>query len=110
VEINKSLLESHLRRARVMTDDINPAVKLSFEGSQARVEAESAGLGSARTSFDVDLQGPGGYIVFNPNFLLDALKVAETDSVRFQFEDASTPGKFTLGEQFVYVVMPITTS
>ncbi len=109
-EINKSLLESNLRRARIMTDDINPAIKLSFEGSQALIEAESAGLGSARTSLDVHLDGSGGYIIFNPNFILDALKVAETDTIRFEFDDATAPGKFVLGERYIYVVMPITTS
>ncbi|MEZ5987711.1 MAG: hypothetical protein R3F30_01005 [Planctomycetota bacterium] len=54
------------------------------------------------------MQGPGGTIIFNPNFITDALKVSETDPVRFEYQDGNSPGKFVLGEQFLYILMPIT--
>ncbi len=108
VEINRSLLEANLRRARILTDDLNPSVKISFEGSQAVVESQASGLGSGRSTMDVALEGPGGHIVFNPNYILEALKASKMDPVRFEFEDHCSPGKFTLGEQFLYVIMPIT--
>jgi len=108
VELNKSLFESNLRRTAVLTEDMNPAVKITFEGNEAVFESEAAGLGSAQTKMDVALSGPGGSITFNPNFIFDAMKLAQHDPVNFLFEDANAPGKFILGEQFLYIVMPIT--
>lgn len=108
VEFNKSLFESNLRRAAVLTEAINPAIKMTLEANQCRIESDAAGVGSADTSMDVDLSGPGGSAIFNPNFLFDAIKVAQVDPIRFEFKDGNTPGKFVLGEQFIYILMPIT--
>ncbi|MCB9880625.1 MAG: DNA polymerase III subunit beta [Planctomycetes bacterium] len=112
VEFNKALLEANLRRATVLTDDANPAVRLSFEGSQAKFASEAAGLGTAETVMDVTLQGPGGHIVFNPAFILEILKASKEDLVHFEFEDENSPGKFVLSAdedmEQLYVIMPIT--
>ena len=56
---------------------------------------------------DVDVKGAGGWIGFNPDYVLDALKVSELDVVRLDMTDDETPAKFTLGESFNYVLMPI---
>lgn len=108
VELSRPLLEANLRRSAVMTEDINPAVKISFEGSQARFESEATGVGSAETVMDVDLAGKGGHIVFNPHFITDVMRVTQGDLIKFEFDDANLPGKFVLGEDFTYVIMPIT--
>lgn len=108
VELDRTLFEANLRRTTVMTEEMNPAVKITFEKDQARFESEAAGVGSADTSMNVQLTGKGGHIIFNPHFLVDVLRVVDQDQLRFEFEDANSPGKFVLGEEFVYVVMPIT--
>jgi DNA polymerase III subunit beta len=108
VEFNKSLLESNLRRAAVMTEAINPAIKITLEAGQCRIESDAVGVGSADTSMDVDMSGPGGMAIFNPHYIFDAIKVAQVDPIRFEFKDGNTPGKFLLGEQFIYILMPIT--
>lgn len=113
IEFNKALLEANLRRATVLTEDLNPAVRIAFEGSQAKFQSEAAGLGSAETVMDVALEGPGGHIVFNPHFIRDILKVAGEDVVKFMFDDSNSPGKFTFEQEDeaadqAYVVMPIT--
>nr|HMQ21093.1 DNA polymerase III subunit beta [Planctomycetota bacterium] len=112
IEFNKALLEANVRRTTVMTDDSNPAVRLVFEGSQARFSSEAAGLGAAETAMDVTMQGPGGTIVFNPAFILEILKVSKEDLVHFEFDDENSPGKFVLSAdeelEQLYVIMPIT--
>ena len=108
VEINRILFESNLRRTAVMTEELNPAVRINFEGNQAKFSSDAAGVGSANTNMDVKISGPGGQIILNPHFVFDALKVAQIESIRFEFDDGNSPGKFVLGEQFFYVVMPIT--
>jgi DNA polymerase III sliding clamp (beta) subunit (PCNA family) len=40
--------------------------------------------------------------------VLDGLKNCEEGLVRLTFNERSSPGKFTLAENYVYIVMPIT--
>ncbi len=108
VEIQKSLLESALRRVSVFCEDMDPAVRIEFDGTRAVFSSESSEVGSGNASVDVELSGGGGKIVFNPRFILDAVKTCHQDQVHFEFEDGNSPGKFLLGEQYVYVLMPIT--
>ena len=43
-----------------------------------------------------------------PDFIVDGLRNCERDLVRLEFNDRTSPGKFTLGEEYIYIVMPIT--
>ena len=47
-------------------------------------------------------------IAFNPDFIIEGLKQCESDQVRLEFNDRTSPGKFSLGQEYIYVVMPIT--
>jgi DNA polymerase III sliding clamp (beta) subunit (PCNA family) len=47
-------------------------------------------------------------IAFNPDYVLEGLKKCESDLVTLEFKDKTSPGKFRLGENYIYVVMPIT--
>ena len=108
VEMNRVLLEANLRRATVLTEEMNPAIRIAFEGSQARFESEASGVGSSETAMDIELNGPGGSSVFNPHFLSEGLRFASADTLRFEFDDGNSPAKLMLDENYVYVVMPIT--
>jgi DNA polymerase III sliding clamp (beta) subunit (PCNA family) len=59
---------------------------------------------------DVDVKGPGGILSFNPDYLLEALKVTDPEVVRLDMSDDSTPAKMTLGESFTDNLMPISGS
>ena len=46
-------------------------------------------------------------IGFNPVFLLDVLRVMHEGEFVFAFKDPNRPGVVKVGEDFVYVVMPV---
>ena len=56
---------------------------------------------------DAVVKGAGGSINFNPDYILEALRQCDMEQVRLDMSDDSMPAKFTLGESFTYVVMPI---
>jgi len=39
---------------------------------------------------------------------LEGLKNCESELVTLEFNEKTSPGKFRLGENYIYVVMPIT--
>jgi DNA polymerase-3 subunit beta len=110
IEIDRLQLEKNLRRVAVLSSGDVRMVRFHFEGSELKLSAESSGVGRADLSMGVELKGPGGAISFNPDYLLDALKVSDLEMVRIDMTDDSTPAKFTLGESYTYILMPISGS
>jgi len=107
VEVSRSLLESNVRKVSVLTGGDVRQVRFAFSSSTLDMSAENSTVGRGDVCIDVDVKGAGCTVAFNPDFVLDALRVADTDVVRIDLTDESTPAKFTLGESFTYVLMPI---
>jgi DNA polymerase-3 subunit beta len=110
VEIDRVLLESNLRKVAVLTSGDVRVVKFHFEGSNLKLSAENSDIGRGDVTMGVDVKGAGGSINFNPDYLLDALRVSDLETVRLDMSDEATPVKFALGEAFTYVLMPISGS
>src|SRR5262245_668850 len=110
VELNRALLESSLRKTAILCADDLRMVKFEVRDSTLRLLAENSTRGRADVAMDVTTKGAGGAINFNPDYILEALRVCELDTVRLDMSDDSMPAKFTLGESFTYVVMPISGS
>lgn len=107
VEVSRSLLESNVRKVSVLTGGEVRQVRFAFSSSTLEMSSENQTVGKAHVCLDIDVKGAGCQVAFNPDFVLDALRVADTEVVRIDLTDESTPAKFTLGEAFTYVLMPI---
>ncbi|MEW6074154.1 MAG: DNA polymerase III subunit beta [Planctomycetota bacterium] len=108
VEANTQLLHQKLRLVANVTSHDTRAVRLSIDKGSLTIFGRSAVTGEATTRMDVDFRGTPGEISFNPDYLIEGLKNCEGETVRLEFNERTSPGKFTLGENYVYVVMPIT--
>jgi DNA polymerase-3 subunit beta len=107
VEVPKAVLESALRRAAILAPNDMRMVRFEVGDNQLRLTAESSARGRADVTVDAVVKGAGGSINFNPDYILEALRVCKLEQVRLDMSDDSMPAKFTLGESFTYVVMPI---
>ncbi len=108
VEADAELLSQKLRLVANVTSSDMRAVKLSIEKGQMTVHGRSAAAGQATAKLEIDYKGKPCEISFNPDYLIDGLKSCELESVRLEFTERTSPGKFTLGENYIYIVMPIT--
>jgi DNA polymerase-3 subunit beta len=102
------MLSRKLRLVANVTSPDTRAVRLSMEKDELTIFGKSAATGEATAHMNIGFEGKPGDIAFNPDYLLDGLKNCETDVVQLDFNDRTSPGKFTLGENYTYVVMPIT--
>jgi DNA polymerase-3 subunit beta len=107
VEIQRAVLESGLRRAAILCAAELRMVRFEVGEQSLRMTAESSARGRADVVVDAVVKGSGGSINFNPDFILEALRVCQLETIRLDMSDDSMPAKFTLGESFTYVVMPI---
>lgn len=103
-----TLLMKKLRLVANVTGSEARAVRLKATKNELELFGQSVGRGEARAHMEVDFKGDDAEIAFNPDYVLDGLKNCEESTVRLQFNEKTSPGKFALGETYVYIVMPIT--
>jgi DNA polymerase-3 subunit beta len=108
LEADADTLGRKIRLVANVTGDEARAVRLSLRKAHLELFGHSAGRGEARASMDVDFRGAPSDIAFNPDYVVEGLKNCESTNVRLEFHDRTSPGKFTLGESYIYIVMPIT--
>jgi len=108
MEADAALLARKLRLVANVTGTEARAVRFKLTPGELDLFGQSAGRGEAHARMDVDYKGGEAEIAFNPDYVLDGLKNCEGGQVRLQFNEKTSPGKFTLGENYMYVVMPIT--
>lgn len=109
LEANADMLTRKLRLVANVTGVEARAVKFKVEKSELLLTGQSVGRGDARARMDCDFKGAASAeIAFNPDYLIEGLKNCEGEIVKLEFNEKTSPGKFTLGENYIYIVMPIT--
>jgi DNA polymerase-3 subunit beta len=105
-------LRSGVRRAALLTTEESRGVKLAFaetEGAR-RLHLSSRAPEMGEAEIDVDVASYDGEdieIGFNPSFIIDALKVVSEPEVIIELKAPNKPGLIKAGQDFVYVVMPV---
>lgn len=107
VELDRVALEGALRRAAILAASEMRMVRFEVNDNSLLLTAESSARGRADVTLEAVVKGAGGSINFNPDYILEGLRVCDLEQVRLDMSDDSMPAKFTLGESFTYVVMPI---
>jgi len=108
IEADAELLGRKIRLVANVTGDEARAVRFSAKKGHMELFGQSAGRGEATAHMEVDFKGKQADIAFNPDYVIEGLKNCESDTVNLSFNEKTSPGKFTLGENYIYVVMPIT--
>ncbi|MDA1259213.1 MAG: DNA polymerase III subunit beta [Planctomycetota bacterium] len=109
VRLHRDPFTRKLRLASHLTQDSAAVVRLAFTPNNLEIASEHEGRGRASANFEVDYVGEGLKTAFNPSYLLDGLKAAHSEQIELQLDEASRPAKMVLGENFSYVVMPLST-
>jgi DNA polymerase III subunit beta len=107
VTFKREALTQALRKAVFLTSDETRTVQLNFSAGTCLVEARSPDKGQAAVTVEAEYNGESMSIGFNPQYLQDALKVLATDTVRLELKDGSRPGVLREGQDFLYVLMPV---
>jgi DNA polymerase III subunit beta len=104
----KSLIHS-LELASVMANDRTNIVKMVFENDNLSLVAQTPDVGDAKDHFNIEYLGEPLQIAFNYKFILDALKVIESDDVKMELNGPLAPTLFKPREEngFLCLVMPV---
>lgn len=110
VTLDRDLVSSAVRRAALLTNEESRGVRLAFDGADRRLRLSSRApeMGEANIEIDVaEYKGSDIEIGFNPGFITEALRVIPQPEVMLELKAPGKPGLLRSGDDFVYVVMPV---
>lgn len=108
VTIKRDDLFNGLDRSFLMArENKNIAIRLEIKDDQLQIVSNSE-MGSAVEIIPITLEGQDLEIGFNPKFLIDALKVIESEEIKMHFVNNVSPSilKPTDSDNYTYLVLP----
>jgi DNA polymerase-3 subunit beta len=107
VKLNAATFQAKVRQAAIMTD--TESKRVTFKFAKDRLTLQAQGMGRSRVELPLEYGAKPVDINFNPEFLTDMLKVLPPDTdLVLELNDAASPALFRCGEQYSYLVMPLT--
>ena len=101
------LLET-VRRVSLLSVDKSTNIKLNFRENELEVASSAEGVGEAHESMTITYSGRPLSISFNPDFFMAPLKTMAGDTViTLNLIDEMSPGVLKIGDEFLYVLMPM---
>ncbi len=102
------LLASGVRRAALLTNEESKGVRMAFSAEQLQLTSRAPEMGEAEVNVPIEsYSGDPVEIGFNPTFVVDALKIIDSDTVSIELKAPNKPGLLKTGPEFTYVVMPV---
>lgn len=101
--------QSAVRQAAILTDEESRGVDFSFEKGKLTLKARVADRGRAKVELPIEFDGKPVEISFNPKFITEMLRVFDPGTnIMLELSDANSAALFKAGEDYSYIVMPLT--
>jgi DNA polymerase-3 subunit beta len=98
---------SAIKRASLLTTEESKGVRMAFGKKGLVLTSRSPEAGEATVNFACKYEGSDVEIGFNPTFMIDALRVVDTDEIALELTAPNRPGLIKGGTNFLYVIMPV---
>ncbi|MEI6578455.1 MAG: DNA polymerase III subunit beta [Eubacteriales bacterium] len=109
VRVNtRALIESIERTSLIISDKITSPVRCLFNDNTIKISSSTA-IGTATDKIGANISGDSVEIGFNNRFLLDALRVSDTDEVKIDLNGAVSPILILPPENdcFIFLILPV---
>ncbi len=112
LEFDRKEFIASLERIAVLADQHNNVIKISTDipGKLIKISTDAQDIGTGYESLPVSFKGESFQIAFNVRYLLDGLKVIDSDLIKLSCNAPTTPAVFSPIQSdvnFTYLVMPI---
>ncbi len=107
VSIERESLLTAVKRVALMASDQSSTVKLTFGKNRVAITTETPEVGEARETVTIKYDGKEVAVAFNPEYLMDPLRVLQSDEIFLELTDELSPGVIKADVPFLYVLMPM---
>ncbi len=98
---------SAMRRVSLLTSEDSKGARMSFTKKGLVLSSRAPERGEATINFACKYEGADMEIAFNPQFIIEALKVVDTDDITLEMSAPNRPGVLKSGVDFLNVIMPV---
>ncbi len=98
---------SAVRRASLLANEESKGIQISLETGKIVFSGRAPETGDAQVDMALDYKGEPINIGFNPQYLIDALRVIRKPDFELELGEPDRPGLLKSGKDFLYVLMPI---
>jgi len=98
---------SAVRRSSLLTSEESRGIKLAVSKDKLVFSCRAPEMGDAQVDMAIDYKGDAIDIGFNPQFLMDVLRVIRTPDFDLELGESDRPGLIKSGPNFLHVLMPI---
>lgn len=107
VIVNKDTLLAAAKRASILTNQDSLAIKMDISKDRMAISKNTPYMGEVKEELGVSYKGKNLSVGFNPNYIIEVLKNIDTNEVSLELADNGKPGVIRLGNEYVYVVLPM---
>lgn len=108
IKFKRVALESAVRRAALLSHEESKGVRLRVSSGGVTFSSRTPERGQAQVDLSAEYEGPDVEIGFNPQYLTEVLRaVSDEETVQLELKAGDRPGVIKVGNNFVYVVMPV---
>ncbi|MBE0535142.1 MAG: DNA polymerase III subunit beta [Phycisphaerae bacterium] len=107
VVLNTTAALSAVRRAALLASDDSKGIRLTLSENSLVFSSRAPETGDAQIDMAVAYTDEPMEIGFNPQFLVDVLRVTKADEIELQLGEPDRPGLIRSGSDFLYIVMPV---
>lgn len=98
---------SAVRRAALLANEDSKGIRLALDKGAMVITSRAPETGDAQIDMDIDYSGEPIEIGFNPQFIVDVLRVIKEDTFELHLGQPDRPGLIKSGSNFIYIVMPV---
>jgi DNA polymerase III subunit beta len=104
--VDTDVLLSAVRRASLLVSADSKGIKITLDDGLMIISGRSPETGDAQINLPVDYTDEQLVIGFNPQYLIDVLRVADQNQVTLEFKTSDRPGVVKIGSKYIYIIMP----
>ena len=96
-----------VKRAALLTTQDSQAIKMDILKNKTVISKSNPNIGEAKEEIDTVYKGPETAVGFNPNYLIDVLKVIPKDDLEVEILGPDKPAVIRIEDWYVYLVLPM---
>ena len=107
IKLNTDATISAVKRASLLTTDDSRGIKVSIGDGVMVFSSRAPEMGDAQIDMAIDYSGESIEIGFDPDFILDALRVVRQSQIQLEVGKPDRAVIFRIADTFIYIVMPV---
>ena len=107
VTLNRSEFSTAVRKGAIMTIEDYKLLCFKFFNNILELTCSTPDVGESKVSMAIEYRDEELEIGFNPDYILDFMRVVDNDHVLFELRDNKTAGIFKVGGDYQYMIMPL---